>query len=173
MSHAVKPHAENSLHALAVVISLVLHAAAAVLFHHAKLHPSLPNLMLQEFAWHFRILLGISASLSLLLRVFHKKASLLLIFKIGLFFLITYPLGLELGIFLLLLITLLTEIFAYLPEKRALVYCIISLAVAGALGKPGSAFHYPRYGAGLEELITVGVTVHLRPGKRNFHGHWV
>jgi signal transduction histidine kinase len=158
MVHITKPHSDDPLCSATLVISLVLHASAALLFHHAQLRSGSQYVILQEFAWHFRILLVLSAGLSLLLRFFRKNAPLLLIFKIGLFFLITYPLGLELGIFLILLFAILTDIFAYLPLKAALAYSVLSLVIAGTLGNPGSAFNYPRYGAEFEELLTVGIT---------------
>ncbi|WP_321992216.1 sensor histidine kinase [Marispirochaeta aestuarii] len=158
MVHGIKSYSEDPLRSAALAISLLLHASTALLFHYAYLDPGQQHLILQEFAWHFRILLALSAALSVLLRFFRKNASLLLIFKIGLFFLITYPLGLEVGLFLALLLTVLTEIFAYLPAKTAVLYCALCLGTAGTLGKPGSAFNYPRDSAEIQELITVGLT---------------
>jgi signal transduction histidine kinase len=158
MVHVPQKYSEDPLSAVAVAIALALHAAVAILFHRGYLHAEQQRIILQEFAWHFRILLSISAFLSLLLRLLHKNVLLLLIFKIGLFFLIAYPLGLAAGISLMLLLTVLIEIYAYLPVKTAFLYSVLCLGIAGTLGKPGSAFNYPRSSAEVEEILTVGVT---------------
>lgn len=141
-------------------ISLLLHAAAAIQFHRGYLL-STQDWILQEFSWHFRILLVISAALSPALTAMRSNPRLLLAFRIGLFFLIAYPFGLEFGIVLILFLATLTEIVAYLPLKPALVYTGVSMLIAASLSTPGSAFNLPRQGTEFNEMLTIGIVTVL------------
>jgi len=100
--------------------------------------------IMEEFRWHFHALMGVSFALSVLLFFIRAYRPLLIFFRIALFFLLAYPLGLGEEITVILLFGVLTEIALYLPLRTGLLFLAGALTVAVTLGKPGSAFGQAR-----------------------------
>jgi len=105
------------------------------------------------FAWHFYLLLLISTFLSVLLVLIPSRAILILLFKIGLFFLLTYPFGLQSDIPLLLLLILITEHGVYLDIRWSCLYILLSFLVSLSLIEQGSVFYRTRGGAELADIV--------------------
>jgi signal transduction histidine kinase len=156
----LRRYSNDPLAVLAMPVSLLLHIAAAVQYHRGYVLSG-QEWILQEFFWHFQILLIISAVLSLLLVVLPKSVLLLLTFKAGLFYLLAYPFGLEFGVVLVLLLALLTEIVAFLSIKPAIVYLFFTLCIAASLSTSGSVFNLPRRSADFNLALTFAIVVLL------------
>lgn len=156
----LRRYSNDPLAVLAMPVSLLLHAAAAVQYHRGYALSG-QEWILQEFSWHFQILLIISAVMSLLLVVLPNSALLLLTFKAGLFYLLAYPFGLEFGVVLVLLMAVLTEIVAFLSIKSAIVFLFCILFIAASLSTPGSVFNIPRHGTGFSRALTIAIVAIL------------
>ncbi|MFO7731814.1 MAG: sensor histidine kinase [Spirochaetia bacterium] len=109
--------------------------------------------VLQAFEWHFHILMSLSAALSLLLFLIPDHALLLLVFRLSLYFLIAYPLGLSSSIVIIIMITTIFEICFYLPVKQALWYIAAVFLISTALADSGSAFYFPRAASSLSDIL--------------------
>ncbi len=109
--------------------------------------------VLQAFEWHFHILMSLSAALSLLLFLIPDHALLLLVFRLSLYFLIAYPLGLSSSIVIIIMITTIFEICFYLPVKQALWYIAAVFLISTTLADSGSAFYFPRAASSLSDIL--------------------
>ncbi len=138
--------------AVALIIQL-LYLTALFLFRSGGKEIASPQII-EEFGWHFRLLLAFSSCTSLLL-IFFSARYLLLLFRISLFFLIAYPLGLGDEVTAVLLFALLTEIAAYLPFISGLLYTLPVLLVSFALGSSGSAFYLSRDATPVGNTISI------------------
>ncbi|MDY7029604.1 MAG: histidine kinase, partial [Spirochaetota bacterium] len=156
----LRRYSNDPLAVLAMPVSLLLHAAAAVQYHRGYALSD-QEWILQEFSWHFQILLIISAVMSLLLVVLPKSVLLLLTFKAGLFYLLAYPFGLEFSLVLVLLLAVLTETVAFLSIKPAIIFLFCILFIAASLSTPGSVFNFPRHGTGFSRVLTIAIVAIL------------
>jgi len=108
--------------------------------------------ILHAFEWHFYILMSLSAGLSLLLFLLPDHA-LLLVFRLSLYFLIAYPLGLSSSIVIIIMLTTIFEICFYVPLKQALWYIAAVFLITAALADSGSAFYFPRAASSLSDIL--------------------
>ncbi|HDQ13733.1 MAG TPA: sensor histidine kinase [Sediminispirochaeta sp.] len=107
------------------------------------------------FDWHFYLLLIFSFCASTLLTFLPGYRSGLLLLRIALFFLLTYPLGLTDGVSILLALVLISEIAFYLPLSAAGIYILATLSVVFFLGGEGSVFGMLRGAVSSENRLVV------------------
>ncbi|MFW5711923.1 MAG: hypothetical protein ACOCZA_08235 [Spirochaetota bacterium] len=133
---------QDPLSAAVLPITLLLHLTAYLLYLSGN-SASDYTWILEAFEWHFQILLALSILLSILCSLFSDNALSLLLFRMGLFFLLAYPLGLTSNVVLVLLVLSLFEIVVYLPLLQALGYMGGMLLISAAIGGSGNAFILP------------------------------
>jgi signal transduction histidine kinase len=143
---------QDPLSAAVLPITLLLHLTAYLLYLSGN-SASDYTWILDAFEWHFQILLALSILLSLLCSIFSNNAIFLLLFRLGLFFLLAYPLGLTSNVVLVLLILSLFEIVVYLPLIQAVGYMAGVLLVSSAIAGSGNAFYFTRDAAELHETL--------------------
>ncbi|WP_020612850.1 sensor histidine kinase [Sediminispirochaeta bajacaliforniensis] len=145
--------------AAVAILILLLYLIAFLLFISRKPLPE-DYQLIRRYGWHFRLLLVAAAANSMLL-FFSTGRDLLTMFRIALFFLIAYPLGLGDEISVLMLFSLLTEIALYHPFRNAVIYMLLSLLVALGLGRAGSAFYLTRAATPMQSRLFIGIIAFL------------
>ena len=100
---------KDPLTAGSLPIVIALHIAALLLFNINSESGDAPW-MFHAFEWHFQILISLSTVLSLLLVLLPGSIYMLLLFRLGFYFLIAYPLGLTHSIVMIILATAVFEI---------------------------------------------------------------
>lgn len=149
---------QDPLTAGSLPLVIALHIAALLLFNMNSESGEAPW-MLHAFEWHFQILISLSAVLSLLLFFLPGSIYTLLLFRLGFYFLIAYPLGLTHSIVMIILATAVFEITIYLPLKKALWYLAGLVLISAALASAGSAFYLPREAARGEDIFIFSVVI--------------
>lgn len=131
------------------VSSLLLQGFSVLLY--LLIQPVVENGI--HFLWQFYVFVGISMVISLTVGIFRRSVGLALTIRLFLIILIGYPLGTELWVELILLLSLLMEAGLLIPPPLNLSLMIVFDLVILFFQRPVSAFYRDIPGPNLPDLL--------------------
>jgi signal transduction histidine kinase len=134
------------------LFSFLIHLLVLLQFY---LNP-VPREIYRDFFWQFYLLLGLSLIGSVIISFVKKSRPYILLFRLLIILLISYPTGHYIWIGALLMITLTVETALYTPLPWGRVLSIVCIIPLYFFQKERSAFYTPVAGASLPDIILLG-----------------